>query len=386
MIRIPRVFPDWLRSAGRVPARQQLNSLEKMQAILDRERMRSDRGGASFALLTFTFARHTSNRDIDALAAALLGRIRLTDDAGMMGPGRVGVILPETPAAGAWKLADSVYEMLPADMPRPECDVYVYPFEVESQQRQADTSVAAGNRHGDNDRSAHERPTESADVEESETVEEFEPGIAQPMEVLFIQPMPLWKRATDVVGAATALILAAPLMLVVAVLIKLTSKGPVFFTQPRDSIGGRRFTMYKFRTMCVDAEAQKAALRAQSEQDGPAFKLTNDPRVTRLGRILRKTSIDELPQLFNVLLGDMSLVGPRPLPCDESDRCEPWQRRRLDVTPGLTCIWQVRGRSAVTFCEWARMDIEYIRSRSLVNDVKLIAETVPAVALRRGAC
>jgi len=122
------------------------------------------------------------------------------------------------------------------------------------------------------------------------------------------------------------------------------------------------------------------------KQDGPAFKLAKDPRVTALGRFLRKTSIDELPQLVNVLLGDMSVVGPRPLPCDESDRCEQWQLRRLDVTSGLTCIWQVRGRSAVSFCDWIRMDIEYIRSRSLINDVKLIAQTMPAVLLRRGAC
>lgn len=377
MIRIARILPEWLRLAGPSPARQQLNSTEKMQAILDRERMRSDRGGASFTLLTFTFPRRASNRDVDALAAALLGRIRLTDDAGMMGPGRVGVILPETPAAGAWKLAGKIYDMLPADMPRPEADVYMYPFEGEGDGHQAQVDVTTDSNL---DQKAEE-PVAVAEADES-----IAPAIAQPMESLFIQPMPLWKRAIDVIGAATALVLAAPLLLVVALLIKLTSKGPVFFTQQRDSIGGRRFTMYKFRTMCVDAEAQKVALRAQSEQDGPAFKMTNDPRVTRIGRILRKTSIDELPQLFNVLLGDMSLVGPRPLPCDESNRCEPWQRRRLDVTPGLTCIWQVRGRSAVTFCEWARMDIEYIRSRSLVNDVKLIAETVPAVALRRGAC
>jgi lipopolysaccharide/colanic/teichoic acid biosynthesis glycosyltransferase len=378
MIRIPRLLPEWLRSAGRCAARQQLNSTEKMQAILDRERMRSDRGGASFTLLTFTFPRRASNRDFDALAAALLGRIRLTDDAGMMGPGRVGVILPETPAAGAWKLANSVYDMLPADMPRPEADVYMYPFEGEGDGHQTQAELATDSSL---DKAEEKEPVAVAEADES-----IAPAVAQPMEVLFIQPMPVWKRATDIIGAAIVLVLASPVMLLVAALIKLTSKGPVFFTQQRDSIGGRRFTMYKFRTMCVDAEAQKAALRAQSEQDGPAFKMTNDPRVTRLGRILRKTSIDELPQLFNVLLGDMSLVGPRPLPCDESNRCEPWQRRRLDVTPGLTCIWQVRGRSAVTFCEWARMDIEYIRSRSLVNDVKLIAETVPAVALRRGAC
>ncbi len=377
MIRTPKLVPEWLSSANRRHARVQLHSVEKMQAILDRERMRSDRGGASFTLLTFTFTRHASKRDLDALASALHGRIRLTDDAGLLAPGRIGVVLPETTAAGAWKLADSVYDLLPADVPRPECDVYVYPSDGDGDERNAREVVAVGAEH---ELAEHESGGELVAVEEQSACE------AQPMEALFVQPMPLWKRAIDVIGAATALVLAAPVMLVVAVAIKRTSSGPVFFTQPRDSIGGRRFTMYKFRTMSVDAEQQKAALRALSEQDGPAFKMTNDPRVTPLGRFLRKTSLDELPQLFNVLMGDMSLVGPRPLPCDESGRCEPWQRRRLDVTPGLTCIWQVRGRSAVTFCEWVRMDIEYIRSRSLVNDVKLIAETVPAVALRRGAC
>ncbi len=382
MIRIPKLFPEWLSSAGRGQAREQLFSLEKTQAILDRERMRSDRGGASFTLLTFTFSRHASKRDIDALAVALHGRIRLTDDAGHLGPGRIGVILPETPAVGAWKLADSVNDLLPVNVPRPECDVYVYPSDGESAKRPAEEAMPVS-VEVTGEAAPREEPVAIAEPEVAATQAV---GEAQPMEVLFVRPMPAWKRAIDVIGAATALILAAPVMAVVAVAIKLTSPGPVFFNQPRDSIGGRRFTMYKFRTMSVDAEQQKAALRALSEQDGPAFKMTNDPRVTSLGKFLRKTSLDELPQLFNVLAGDMSLVGPRPLPCDESGRCEPWQRRRLDVTPGLTCIWQVRGRSAVTFCEWARMDIEYIRSRSLVNDVKLIAETVPAVALRRGAC
>ena len=157
------------------------------------------------------------------------------------------------------------------------------------------------------------------------------------------------------------------------------------FTQPRDTIGGRRFNIYKFRTMVVDAEEQKAALRKHSEQDGPAFKMKHDPRITPIGKFLRKSSIDELPQLFNVLLGDMSLVGPRPLPCDESAGCQPWQRRRLEVMPGLTCIWQVYGRSRVSFAEWIRMDLRYARSRSLIKDLLLIVRTVPAVVFRRGA-
>ena len=189
----------------------------------------------------------------------------------------------------------------------------------------------------------------------------------------------------DIAGAGIGLMMLAPLMAVISLGIKLTSKGPIIFKQRRAGLGGQPFYIYKYRTMIVDAEAQKAALRKFSEQDGPAFKLTNDPRITRIGKLLRETSLDELPQLWNVLKGDMSLVGPRPLPMDESAACDRWQRRRLDVTPGLTCIWQVKGRSRVTFAEWMRMDVNYIRRRTLLHDVKILAETIPAVLLRRGA-
>jgi lipopolysaccharide/colanic/teichoic acid biosynthesis glycosyltransferase len=158
----------------------------------------------------------------------------------------------------------------------------------------------------------------------------------------------------------------------------------VFFKQRRAGLGGRPFTIYKFRTMVVDAEAQKSQLRHKSEQDGPAFKIKHDPRITRIGRILRESSLDELPQLFNVLKGDMSLVGPRPLPVDESEGCATWHRRRLDVTPGLTCIWQVHGRSSVSFVEWIRMDRRYIRALSIWQDIKLMLLTIPSILMRRG--
>jgi lipopolysaccharide/colanic/teichoic acid biosynthesis glycosyltransferase len=138
--------------------------------------------------------------------------------------------------------------------------------------------------------------------------------------------------------------------------------------------------------MVVDAEQRKKDLLAQNEQDGPAFKIRTDPRVTWIGRLLRKSSVDELPQLWNVLKGEMSLVGPRPLPCDETLRCESWQRRRLDVMPGMTCIWQLHGRSAVSFDTWMRMDISYARKLSLMGDVKLLAETVPVMVWRRSGC
>jgi lipopolysaccharide/colanic/teichoic acid biosynthesis glycosyltransferase len=143
--------------------------------------------------------------------------------------------------------------------------------------------------------------------------------------------------------------------------------------------------MWKFRTMVADAEARKAALMSLNEQDGPAFKIKRDPRITTVGRFLRSTSLDELPQLWNVLKGDMSLVGPRPLPCSESDRCERWQRRRLEVMPGLTGRWQVQGRSSVSFADWVRMDVRYIENQSLGEDLRLILLTVPALVLRKGA-
>ncbi|MDB5294137.1 MAG: Undecaprenyl-phosphate galactosephosphotransferase [Phycisphaerales bacterium] len=206
-----------------------------------------------------------------------------------------------------------------------------------------------------------------------------------PIHDLLVRPTPAWKRALDVTVAAGAIVVLSPFMLAAAAAIKLTSPGPVVFTQRRAGLGGRPFTIYKFRTMRPDAEAQKAALRRLSEQDGPAFKMAKDPRVTRIGALLRKTSLDELPQLFNVLKGDMSLVGPRPLPLDEQGAAETWQQRRLDVAPGLTCIWQIEGRSSVTFAEWVRMDVAYMRRRTVLHDLAILLKTVPAVLLRRGA-
>ncbi len=208
--------------------------------------------------------------------------------------------------------------------------------------------------------------------------------VVQPLDALFVKKLPWAKRAIDIAGATFGLLLASPVMLVAAAAVKLTSRGPIFFGQERDGLGGRSFRIYKFRTMIVGADDAKAALRHRSEQDGPAFKLKNDPRVTRIGRLLRRTCIDELPQLWNVLRGDMSLVGPRPMCSKEARHCTPWQRRRLEVTPGLTCIWQVHGGTKVTFGEWMRMDLRYARSRSLWKDLWLIFMTVPSVIRRDG--
>jgi exopolysaccharide biosynthesis polyprenyl glycosylphosphotransferase len=193
------------------------------------------------------------------------------------------------------------------------------------------------------------------------------------------------KQAVDLIGATVALVLTAPLMLVTAVAIKLESPGPIMFGQTRCGLNGRLFRMYKFRTMVNGAEKRRHDLADLNEMSGPVFKIKNDPRVTRVGRFLRKTSIDELPQLINILSGEMSLVGPRPPLPSEVARYQPWQHRRLSVKPGITCLWQVNGRNRIDFEKWMKLDLEYIDHWSLWQDVKILARTVPAVLRTNGA-
>ncbi len=195
------------------------------------------------------------------------------------------------------------------------------------------------------------------------------------------------KRVFDFAASLLLLALSAPLLLLLAVLICLDDpRGGPIFRQTRLGLGGRRFTMYKFRTMAVDAEQRRAELAALNEMDGPVFKIREDPRVTRIGKFLRRSSLDELPQLFNVLRGDMSIIGPRPpLPCEAAVYTD-YQSLRLIVKPGLTCLWQVRtDRNAVSFAEWVEDDMEYILNASLWGDVKLMLKT-PFVMLRGEGC
>ena len=194
------------------------------------------------------------------------------------------------------------------------------------------------------------------------------------------------KRAFDFLSSALALLLLSPMLIVVAVLIKITSHGPVFFMQERVGLNKRRFKIFKFRTMVADAEKRIKDLEHMNEVTGPVFKIKNDPRITAMGTFLRKTSIDELPQLINVLLGDMSLVGPRPLPVrDYEGFSKDWQRRRFSVRPGITCLWQVMGRSSIPFERWMELDLEYIDQWSLWLDLSILVRTIPAVLRGSGA-
>ncbi len=193
------------------------------------------------------------------------------------------------------------------------------------------------------------------------------------------------KRLIDVAASAVALAMLSPLMFTVGALIKLTSRGDILFKQERVGRHGRPFFMLKFRSMVVNAEELKAKLMALNEQTGPVFKMKHDPRITRVGRFIRKFSIDELPQLINVLRGEMSIVGPRPPVPSEVAKYEAWQRRRLSVRPGLTCVWQVSGRNEISFEEWMYLDMQYIDHWSLAQDFELILKTVPVVLTGRGA-
>ncbi|HEX7653175.1 MAG TPA: sugar transferase, partial [Verrucomicrobiae bacterium] len=219
----------------------------------------------------------------------------------------------------------------------------------------------------------------------------FDEMAGHPLLIFRSTPETSWqvmaKLLLDFFGAALLLLFAAIPMAVIALLIRFTSPGPILFRQQRSGLNGTPFTIYKFRTMVTNAEQFKHELAAMNEMTGPVFKVSNDPRITPLGRILRKLSLDELPQIFNILRGEMSLVGPRPLPVDEVKRFNDLaHRRRLSVKPGLTCLWQISGRNKITdFNEWVRLDLEYIDNWSIWLDVAILIRTVPAVFLGSGA-
>ncbi|QDU93060.1 sugar transferase [Lignipirellula cremea] len=340
-------------------------SSDSFRSALEREQSRSNRSGQTFGLLVFQFdSQKSMRRDIEQFLTLLLNRVRGTDEVGLLDRRRLGVLLPDTDIKGARLLAQSLTEACGENIKAPDCEIFIHPLSAE------DAAKAA---------------PQDADSDDDDDSSGGHAQEVRPLESLFIRPTPFWKRCLDIVGSVLGLVLVSPILLLAAVLIKLTSPGPIVFTQPRDGLGGRPFLIYKFRTMYIDAEARKAALREFSEQDGPAFKMQNDPRITPLGSFLRKSCIDELPQLWNVLKGEMSLVGPRPLPCDESAGCQGWQRRRLEVTPGLTCIWQLDGGRRVSFAEWMRMDIRYIGRRGPLEDVQLIARTAFRVLTHRAS-
>ncbi len=414
---------------------RELYNPDQIGAVLRRERARSDRQHCGFSIVLFRLdVNPFRERPLIRLATVLLRLIRETDELGRYDQQTLCAVLPDTDPVGASILIARVRRATAGKGYEPICSIYTYPdpedptrpnsrdrgdasLGSDSRGVSSESNTANGERHLEGSNGTHDGHDNHAErrhlvgvmrqgggidvavgsLSESlpavTLVEEPQLALASEVEVipahsmseLFAEPLPVWKRALDIAVASAAILAASPFMIAAAIGIKLSSPGPVIFKQTRTGLGGEPFKIYKFRTMCIDAEKKQAALKALSEQDGPAFKLKNDPRIFPLGRLLRKTSIDELPQLFNVLKGDMTLVGPRPLPVHEAEACIQWQQRRHDVTPGLTCTWQVEGRSRVKFEEWMRMDMRYARKRNLLGDLSLVAKTVPAVLMRRGA-
>jgi lipopolysaccharide/colanic/teichoic acid biosynthesis glycosyltransferase len=405
---------SWERRHDQLVGLECLCNTAQMERVISREIARADRGGRGFTLVLFHVPSSQAKTDATRnLAETLLKRARLTDECGWFSEEYLAAVLTGTSPGGAQIFADGVVTALGAKVP-PASIIYTYPFEpagagtsdgatealngardrvlrrVEREEMAAALVAAATVAAVDEPEIEPSAPTgptfngkpRFSDDRSSETNRDVR---AADLGTLLARPLPAWKRAIDIVGALVAIVIFSPLMIVAAILVRFSSPGPVVFVQKRSGLGGRAFRIYKFRTMVNGAEKRRKELTAVSEQDGPAFKLENDPRLTTIGRILRKTSIDELPQLFNVLKGDMSLVGPRPLPCGEQAECQPWQRHRMNVTPGLTCIWQVKGRSRVAFDDWIRMDVDYMRRRTFWRDVQIMFATIPAVLLRKGA-
>ena len=370
------------------------------KTVIAEERVRSERTRIGFSLLAFR-SRETNqtSRTMLNLQVAAKERLRILDKIGWLDRDTLGVMMPITTTDDAIRVADEICQKIERKgQPVPDYEVFAYPLthnendEDQTREDASDTSLETlvleeCKKLAEELNTTISTATEHYTTAIDDTIAHRNATPARtvhPMSQLFVLPMPYWKRLLDIVGASVGLVLTAPILLVSMLAIKLTSPGPAVFSQYRTGLGGRKFKIYKLRSMVTDAEERKRDLMELNEQDGPAFKIASDPRVTPVGRFLRATSIDELPQLWNVLKGDMSLVGPRPLPCNETDSCHGWLRRRLDVTPGLTCAWQTQPqRNQISFDDWTRMDVRYIQERSVWTDLKHVWRTIGVVFGRR---
>ncbi len=394
----------WLRmfSHSRAPLVNSSDLIDeaRFSLAIDKERSRSERRDLSFCVIRFDFLDTAlSKRDVleksAVLSTAFHRRLRITDEIGQY-QNTLAVLLPETAPIGAAKVANDLTQIARAEQIAVSTDIFTWP--------ESDENFRPPNQPGNNgvyqlpldedsfdgDTNGKRKPREEVTGSGGSVATRSQQGAKQ-QNTIAVQRLatsirtPFWKRLIDVAGATTGLLMLSPVLLTAFAAVRLTSRGPVLFRQWREGQDGQLFRIYKFRTMRDGADSEKWRYVEDNEQDGPAFKIKNDPRVTTVGKYLRKTCIDELPQLLNVLKGEMSLVGPRPLPVDESLNCAWWHRRRLDVAPGMTCIWQVDGGRDIPFDEWMRMDLEYIRCRGFRTDTRLIAKTFFVTLLHRGS-
>lgn len=378
----------WSRTTSEV-----LNS-EDFEYAARREYNLSRRSGRAFSMILLR-PTEPDAPDLQSVGDLLRKRTRCSDVVGMMRRDTVAVILPETDGEGAWTLVDAILASLPDGGKGVDATVGSQPSERARGERtgngrddEQDPPENGSGGSGGSGKEEREAATPRFEADSERDPAPVGEQVARPVEDLmglFVQSISLSKRLIDIVVSVTMLLLLWPLFLVIGAAIVLTSRGGALYRQQRAGLAGRPFVFYKFRTMEEGAEENWEELIPRNEQQGPAFKIADDPRITPLGRFLRRSSLDELPQFWNVLRGDMTLVGPRPPKLNEVSEYEPWQRQRLDITGGLTCTWQVSGRSEILFRDWVRMDIRYVRGRSAWTDALLLLRTVGAVLSGRGA-
>jgi lipopolysaccharide/colanic/teichoic acid biosynthesis glycosyltransferase len=341
-----------------------IHSSDLFRVILERERARSERTGQIFSLVIFGI---NSRNGIDTATLESLGnditqKIRKSDEIGWYDGNRIGTILTGTSAEGACRFVEIVKKRNEEIEPNLTCTVYSYPF----------SGIHSDNPH----EFSKERQNTGTDLSSSKCS-------AERLETLFAQPIPIWKRFFDFCGAILLLILLSPVFLLITLFIKIVSPGPVFFRQERLGHMGKPFTLWKFRTMHVnnDTEIHRQHIKNAIESDTPIAKLDdlNDNRIIPFGKLLRYSCLDELPQLLNVLRGDMSLIGPRPCMHFEAEKLLQWQTRRYDILPGMSGLWQVSGKNRTTFKEMTRFDIRYSSKISPGLDAKILLLTVPAI-------
>jgi lipopolysaccharide/colanic/teichoic acid biosynthesis glycosyltransferase len=379
-------------------------SAKEFQTILDSERCRADRNRHQFSLVVFDMGRSDEDHSqIRYLAHVLRDRIRSTDRVGWLDNRRVGVVLPYTSEAGAWRLADDVCQAMAGKAARPECSVYTYPSRCDrengghsEQLHFADFSpewkttspegFSRSARHAsslNNDFALQQSPVDAIRNRRE---------VVHSPELLFAQRLPLWKRGMDIVGALLALIVLSPILLLVGLIIRIVSPGPIIFRQERLRCLGRMFRMWKFRTMGVDTDTSihknHVVALINGDKNGnpgvknPMVKLEDHPQIIPLGRFFRKMCLDELPQLINVLRGEMSLVGPRPPLPYEVEEYPQWCYGRFNAVPGMTGLWQVSGKNRLSFDEMVRLDIRYSKQESLWLDTKIMMKTPLAIILQ----
>jgi lipopolysaccharide/colanic/teichoic acid biosynthesis glycosyltransferase len=342
--------------------------------ILERERARSDRYGGVFSLLVFNAADPNSNQPKrHVIAEILLNRVRPTDDVGWFEKYTLGVALPGTAHEGAIKLAEDICQKISAHkQPVPSFEVYTYPDERLKKHKEKLRNVTENECVIDGQLQTQKPDTTIGNCK----------YLAQESQPLFRLKLPALKRGVDILGSLSGLLILSPLFLAIAILIKLVSPGPILFKQRRVGYLGKTFTMFKFRTMEVNADNGIHENHViQLIQNGkPLSKMdAQDSRIFPFGKFLRLTGMDELPQLINILLGEMSLVGPRPELASSLQYCESWHIRRFETKPGLSGLWQVSGKTKTTFNEMMRLDVHYIKKRSFWLDILIILKTIPTI-------